>query len=489
MKKYFLTLFTFLLLTNLSAQEFEVSPLITIPGDNTNFSVNSTDVWDFNSLNSYICWENKNDSLYTICLKQLDDASDSIYIVYSDTIPNVNPTISYYNKGIRIVWQSVKNNHWVICSRDFTNDISGDVNILTDTTVNSISPAINKTSAVWIQDDRLLCCDFSNAPKTVDSIYCSNPKLISYSTSPVILYEKGNEPNTQIYLADYVGASGWNLIRISDSGYNINPSFGSCYNIAYQTKEKNNWKIIYSFFDYSFGSFIRTNNTSCNYEHPIAFSYPLPTYKRATAQNLSSYFDGFFAVYDSDSLADNKEIFIDYKPLYLYGYSVDTTINISNLPGDDIKPQVAILKPAATPMVGKLCIFWEHMENNKTDIWWATTTFKFPTDVEEENSNQIDFSLSQNYPNPFNPSTKIKYTIPALTLFLSPRERMFEGQVRVILKVYDILGNEVVTLVNEEQPAGEYEVEIDGGNLSSGIYFYTLNIGNQRLSRRMCLVK
>jgi len=64
----------------------------------------------------------------------------------------------------------------------------------------------------------------------------------------------------------------------------------------------------------------------------------------------------------------------------------------------------------------------------------------------------------------------------------------------VSLKVYDVLGNEVTTLVNKEQPAGEYEVEFsakggDGYSLSSGIYFYVLNIGDQRLSKKMCLIK
>jgi hypothetical protein len=106
-----------------------------------------------------------------------------------------------------------------------------------------------------------------------------------------------------------------------------------------------------------------------------------------------------------------------------------------------------------------------------------------------------NFSLSQNYPNPFNPTTKIKFTIPALTSFLSPRERKSEGQVRVTLKVYSILGNEITTLVNEEKPAGSYEVEFsagscgDGSKLASGIYFYVLKIGENKLARKMCLIK
>ncbi len=105
------------------------------------------------------------------------------------------------------------------------------------------------------------------------------------------------------------------------------------------------------------------------------------------------------------------------------------------------------------------------------------------------NTLPADFVLFQNYPNPFNPVTKIKFTIPTLTSFLSPRERMSEGQVRVMLKVYDILGNEVSTLINEEQSAGEYEVEMDGSKLASGIYFYILKVGNQRLGKKMCLIK
>lgn len=99
--------------------------------------------------------------------------------------------------------------------------------------------------------------------------------------------------------------------------------------------------------------------------------------------------------------------------------------------------------------------------------------------VEDETPNMpTEFSLSQNYPNPFNPSTKIKYA-------LSSRQY-------ATLKVYDILGNKVATLVNEELPAGEYEVEFIAAKnsfLSSGIYFFQLRAGIFIQTKKMLLLK
>ncbi len=121
------------------------------------------------------------------------------------------------------------------------------------------------------------------------------------------------------------------------------------------------------------------------------------------------------------------------------------------------------------------------------------TAIAQPVGVKDKTPIADDFLLSQNYPNPFNPVTKIRYTIPALTSFLSQGERMSEGQVRVILKVYDVLGNEVAILVNEEKEPGAYEVEFNSVSSiqhpASGIYFYRLWVGNFIQTRKMILEK
>ena len=83
-----------------------------------------------------------------------------------------------------------------------------------------------------------------------------------------------------------------------------------------------------------------------------------------------------------------------------------------------------------------------------------------------------EYQLLQNYPNPFNPTTVIKYSIPYVEA---------QNFVPVQLKVYDILGREVATLINEQKPAGKYEVKFDASGLSSGIYFYRIAIHSDRI--------
>ena len=97
------------------------------------------------------------------------------------------------------------------------------------------------------------------------------------------------------------------------------------------------------------------------------------------------------------------------------------------------------------------------------------------TSVRESRQNTFNFLLSQNYPNPFNPNTKITWQTPIAG--------------HQSLKVYNILGNEIVTLVNEFKEAGNYEVNFDASKLSSGIYVYKLQVGNFIDIKKMILLK
>jgi photosystem II stability/assembly factor-like uncharacterized protein len=126
--------------------------------------------------------------------------------------------------------------------------------------------------------------------------------------------------------------------------------------------------------------------------------------------------------------------------------------------------------------------------NTLTKGVWRRPLSEMITAVETSTELPKHYILEQNYPNPFNPVTKIKYQIP-LGFAASPFSK---GGIKggfVTLKVYDILGNEVATLVNEEKPAGTYEVEFNGSKLSSGIYFYQLRTGNFSETKKMLMMK
>lgn len=102
-------------------------------------------------------------------------------------------------------------------------------------------------------------------------------------------------------------------------------------------------------------------------------------------------------------------------------------------------------------------------------------THSVTTDIEEEQSVSKTFVLDQNYPNPFNPSTTISYSVPE--------------QTEVQIKVYDLLGEEVTTLVNENKSAGQYSVRWNASSLSSGVYFYRITAGSFVETKQMLLVK
>jgi photosystem II stability/assembly factor-like uncharacterized protein len=149
-------------------------------------------------------------------------------------------------------------------------------------------------------------------------------------------------------------------------------------------------------------------------------------------------------------------------------------------------------------------------DNSK--FYSTTNNGGMPTGIEEIGFEFPDkFFLSQNYPNPFNPSTTISFTVPSSSFDSAQDDnssvmvsrqltesnhdkvdvtlRQAQSDIHVTLKVYDILGREVATLVNERKPAGVYNVQCIMNNVSSGVYFYTLKAGSFTETKKMLLMK
>ncbi len=119
-------------------------------------------------------------------------------------------------------------------------------------------------------------------------------------------------------------------------------------------------------------------------------------------------------------------------------------------------------------------------QNNKFDI--GADEYIIPTSVA---SNQVEqnFQLYQNYPNPFNPVTTIKYNLPENVMTHR------SGLQQVTLKIYNLLGKEIVTLVNKHQSAGSYQAKWDASDQISGVYMYKLKVGNYSESKKLILIK
>jgi len=171
--------------------------------------------------------------------------------------------------------------------------------------------------------------------------------------------------------------------------------------------------------------------------------------------------------YQGFNIIDTAQVYIDFFAFHGYFDREETTI----LPGIGIVKTwhyynipISTFYKDSTYLIG---IY-------KDGEFLGDTLFSL-TGIDESITSPANYHLSQNYPNPFNPTTTLSYQIPRAGF--------------ILFRVYDILGREVATLVNEEKPVGWYEVEFDGTGFASGIYFYRLQAGNFIETKKMILLR
>lgn len=182
--------------------------------------------------------------------------------------------------------------------------------------------------------------------------------------------------------------------------------------------------------------------------------------------------DNYFAVV----LKVNEKLFV--KCFTMDGKKTGDSVMIhSNVPGLRKHPSFTVAN-------NKVLFVWSDARNiaNGYDVYCSIFNLSELTEIETKNTSMTatEFQLFQNYPNPFNPRTKIKFSIPS---------NVKREMSKVTLRVYDVVGNEVTTLIDEYKPAGSYEVECNAKNLPSGVYFYQLKAGTFTQTKKMVVIK
>ena len=197
-----------------------------------------------------------------------------------------------------------------------------------------------------------------------------------------------------------------------------------------------------------------------------------------TKQIISSGFSGALSIAAADLDLDND---IDVCGAAVNANRVDFWKNEGNTPILWTQNMILSNYMGAWPVFGidldedgDIDILTAASSLNK--VTWLENTIIISNTKDEAQNVPDKFSIFQNYPNPFNPSTRIQYQVSSNSY--------------VSLKVYDVLGNEVATLVNEYKPAGKYEVEFSAiDNQPSGIYFYRLQAGSYSQTKKLILMK
>ena len=199
-----------------------------------------------------------------------------------------------------------------------------------------------------------------------------------------------------------------------------------------------------------------------------------------TAQATADYHPKL--IWNSNTEADIQKYYV-YRSTYNGGYTspiATVTHNSSTFTQSYIDNSITVPRPggqagakyyyvvSAVDIGQYVSGYSNYIEVTSDYLYWEKR-------LAEYNTIDLDFNLDQNFPNPFNPSTKISYSIKK------------DGLVTV--RVYDILGKEIATLVNENKPAGNYEVEFNASSLPSGMYIYKLQAGSFVQTRKMLLMK
>ncbi len=494
MKKFILINCIFYVLTaNTSVSQISQPIRLTNGNNDRNPSfctnLNYTDGYtDF----EFMVFERVTGSGCQICVSKIgiEGSIDSAVYLTNDEFTNINPVIVYnapvypnngFIKTAVVAWQSNKFGRESIfgCTYDYNIGWSGSF-IIDSSIADNKKPYLHPISTsdyviayesgVDIKYKKFNILTFETLAERIltlqDSGICRNPKITGNSVAVSVIYDREfSESHTAVYFRngspDSIPYSGNQSDTIAFTGKNHYLGFGK-YSLSGMNIYETNRNSSVDIYASNTQSYPMLDNNSYDEVNYVGTDIIITN----ASGGLTNYIFAY-NLRSSDSL----------KFILSYGSSDDfLNLHISNNPLYQTK--IALNNWLRAPNCQK---YWfafnkDSVNSDYPSVIYGVLFSNCWTELNQNNSYLPNkFTLSQNYPNPFNPVTHLEFDIPELEF--------------VSLKVYDVLGNEIKTLVNEIKSPGIYQVVFDGSNLTSGIYFYKIAAGKFTEVKKMTLLK
>lgn len=445
------------------------------------------------NLYSLLVYEKWDSQVSNIAIRKIyyDSISSEEMITNNTTGQCINPSVG----SNLMVWQSNVTGNWDIYYSLFSSGAWSPTAAIANTIHNETNPFIlyNSTSPIQYAFYYLA--------------YCKNNDIYfkSYRVSPATWYPDTNVTTGISYncILPAMGNAGMGgtrklyfsmvlndtMKRIYEKIFTENYTTGipswNAGSELYQPKSQDNFRIINGniFYEYDTLGGIHTIDN-----HKNVFTFQL------TGKNSNSDGTNFgmitdnplywsYTIFATLNKRNDSAVFKVTKNLYSISPPNETNWKKFYLGNSSVNSKIAVSTAVRKNNYFKLYAFCEKLLNGRTALY-ATFMTDLASGVSNENETAGSYALYQNYPNPFNPTTVIKFSVP-----YSEGSGFSRGVGLVNLKVYEITGREVQTLVNETLQPGSYEVTFDGSGLNSGVYFYQLTTGNFIETRKMILIK
>lgn len=511
---YFVFINLFLLNINISYSQFlqNLTKLSFGNDRNPSFRIRDDGYNISNIPFEFLIYERLNGNSINILVSKINinGALDSGYYLTNNAYTNINPSIAYYflryyaseiSTAIA-VWETDKNGNKDIYARIYKQSQGWLPEFAID---NSVGDEANPKSAMFNEntyaivyqsatDIKLKLINTDNQSVLLDTNLtsginevCRNPYIVisqGSSSTLYITYEReysANQNSIYCLKSSLPAPLNFSIDTVRYSGVNYNAGIVpmlSPYLFLYETNKNGKRNI--------FGTQIKFNGqSSVSYEVLTSQYFDMWGYSGTEFILGKSTTNGVFAFISKQ----NNSLYAKVKMSGFWGDSLSTLISNDT----NFKSKTCFSTAQSVPNTGCYrywIVFGKNVSPSESGIYGTTFTSCAMNIVRVSGEIPTSFSLLQNYPNPFNPSTKIKFEIPILS-FPHPSNALEQGSGGnlVQLKVFDVMGREVQTLVNEKLQAGSYEVKFDGSKFNSGVYFYKLQTEDFVQTKKMLMIK